>query len=102
MKAKTAFEWPGSGEDAVVRAEHSDGSPLIERAPSGEWSLFRLLQVSDKDELSRTDFAVKWKLFDRNKVHGISASYTLRADSANNPFANNYFANFQCPRKLCD
>ncbi len=101
-RVKIPVEWPGDGEGAVIRAEHSEGAPLIERADSGEWSLFRLLQKANVDEDTRTDYTVKWIVIDNRRTHGISVSYSLRAETADNPFGIDYFAGFQCPRKLCN
>lgn len=91
------LRWPGGDGPSAVRL--SFGPPLPGQpaalVKTGTWSLFRFLTAGT---LARTPQPERFTF--TIKVGDRSASYSLRADSVNNPFGQNLMEAFRCPDAL--
>ncbi|NYZ14119.1 type VI secretion system membrane subunit TssM [Azospirillum sp. RWY-5-1] len=91
------MKWPGGDGPSTVRL--SFGPPLAGQPAgvvrTGPWSLFRFLA---DQALSRTDQPDRFTL--TVTVGDRRATFSLRADSINNPFSSNLMESFRCPPSL--
>lgn len=91
------MKWPGGSGPSTVRV--SFGPPLAGQPAgnvrTGSWSLFRFLADATLTHTDQPDrFVLTVTVGDRR------ATFSLRADSINNPFSSNLMESFRCPPSL--
>ena len=96
-QVRTFMQWPGpngSSEVVIELSPPSPGSQYMVREP-GPWAWFRVLDQANIKPAARPEY------FEVNfEIGGRSASYTLIARSAYNPFRFPELEQFRCPERL--
>ena len=89
--------WPGKDLTGVITLafEPIDGSPEVLATETGPWAWLRVLR---QGRLQATDLPELFKL--RLSAQGYWADFDLRANSIDNPFDLEMFANFTCPDRF--
>lgn len=92
-----SFRWPTddqAGRTSLV-LDRMVGRPLGIEESSGPWSLFRLLDSMQRDDLSGRDVLVL-----KADVGGLRASYLLTSQRSPNPFDMTVLRSFRMPAQL--
>ncbi|MGA3682605.1 type VI secretion system membrane subunit TssM [Pseudomonas graminis] len=92
-----SFKWPTdaqAGRTSLV-LDRMVGRPLGIEESSGPWSLFRLLDSMQREELSGRDVLVL-----KADVGGLRASYLLTSQRSPNPFDMSVLRSFRMPAQL--
>lgn len=93
---RNEVSWPSTPEAESVRYVFEDHYGIqFSNQVSGEWGLFRFL---DQFPLAKTGYTDRFKLTVQDDER--KAVYELHANSANNPFANDYLGRFHLPNAL--
>jgi type VI secretion system protein ImpL len=100
--APSQFTWPGKLGSPMARLSigitHSSerpGIPVIE----GEWALFRLMAKAHMAVGGQAAFTPTWTL-PSSDGRKFDVRYTLRVRGLQNPFASDFFSNFDCPERI--
>lgn len=92
-----SFKWPtdaDAGRTSLV-LDRMVGRPLGIEESTGPWSLFRLLDSMEREELSGRDVLVL-----KADVGGLRASYLLTSQRSPNPFDMGVLRSFRMPAQL--
>jgi type VI secretion system protein ImpL len=92
-----SFKWPTDAEAGRTSLvlDRMIGRPLGIEESTGPWSLFRLLDSMERDELSGRDVLVL-----KADVGGLRASYVLTSQRSPNPFDLSALRSFRMPAQL--
>ena len=92
-----SFKWPMEAEDGRTSLvlDRMVGRPLGIEESTGPWSLFRLLDSMEREELSGRDVLVL-----KADVGGLRASYLLTSQRSPNPFDMSVLRSFRMPAQL--
>jgi type VI secretion system protein ImpL len=96
------FIWPGKAGSpmarlsiGVTRSSERPGIPTIE----GEWALFRLIGRARMLTTNQATYNPIWSLTSSDG-RKFDVRYTLRIRGLQNPFATDFFTNFDCPERV--